>query len=137
MNEIEKLYKNAEVEKEVIKGCYEYYSEYGGIDIYTVNDCKNKNCNTCKADKSVKEYPPFTAEKQLELIKLLGDVKDFIVEIDRFKSVYYIGCREAGSNDKYWGSHNLFEEALAELVNDLWQSLTEEEKEQIRRVLNG
>ena len=135
MSEIIKLYKNAGIEKEVIKGCYEYYAENGGIDIYTVNDCKNKDCNTCKADKSIKEYPPFTAEKQIELIKLLGNVRDYTVEIDKFKGVYYIGCRSAGSNDKLWGSSNTFEDALAELINETWFCLTEEEKQQVKGIL--
>lgn len=79
-------------------------------------------------------YPHFTAEKQLELIKLLGSIRDYTVEIDKCK-VYFVACREAGSNNKHWGSHNIFEEALAEVVNDVWKDLTEEEKEQIRRIL--
>ena len=36
MNEIEKMYENANVEKEVIKGCYDYYSKLG-IDIWKEN----------------------------------------------------------------------------------------------------
>lgn len=79
-------------------------------------------------------FPPFTLEKQLELIKLLGSIRDYTVEIDKCK-VYFVACREAGSNNKHWGSHNIFEEALAEVVNDVWKDLTEEEKEQVRSVL--
>ena len=135
MNEVEKMYENAGVKKITIKGCYEYYAENAGIDIYITNNCKNKDCNICKANKSIQEYPPFTAEKQLELIKLLGDVRDYIVEIDKFKGVYYVGCRSAGSNDKLWGSSNVFEDALAELINETWFCLTEEERKQIKEIL--
>lgn len=80
-------------------------------------------------------YPPFTVEKQLELIKLLGNIRDYTVEIDKFKGVYYVGCRSAGSNDKLWGSSNMFASALAELINETWFCLTEEEKQQIKEIL--
>lgn len=97
--------------------------------------CKDYSCIVCEQNNSCEKYPPFTADKQIELIKFLGSLKDYTVETDKFKGVYYVGCREAGSNNKHWGSHNLFEEALAELVNDLWQDLTEQEKEEIRSIL--
>ena len=135
MNEITKLYENAGIEKEVIKGCYEYYAENGGIDIYTVNDCKNKDCNTCKADKSIKEYPPFTAEKQIELIKLLMKQEDFSWTVAQqgkdTKYVFYVGY-EYGSGD-----FKEFTEALAGIINDLWamQYLTIEEKQQVKGIL--
>lgn len=80
-------------------------------------------------------YPEFTAEKQIELIKLLGNVRDYTVEIDKFKGVYYVGCCSAGSNDKLWGSSNVFEDALAELINETWFCLTAEEKQQVKGIL--
>lgn len=107
MSEIEKLYINANVEDK------------------NINNQLYRDLN----------YPQFTAEKQLELIKFLGDVRDYTVEIDKFKGVYYVGCRSAGSNDKLWGSSNTFKDALAELINETWFCLTEEEKEQIRGIL--
>ena len=116
MNEVEKMYRNSGIEKH----------KKTMLDIET-----GKNVLTLDSF-----YPEFTAEKQLELIKWLGSIKDYIVEIDKFKGVYYVGCREAGSNNKHWGSHNLFEEALAELINDLWQDLTEVEHTQIKEVLS-
>lgn len=115
MSEVEKMYENAGVEKEVIKGCYEYYTEYWGIDIYTINDCKNKDCNTCEADKSVKEYPPFTAEKQIELCKWL--IKNY--------HRYVFDVIEADS----------FETDLAKFMNEEWQDLTKEEKTSIKNIL--
>lgn len=118
MSEIEKMYENA------------------GI---------NQVCNTCELrgfkrlcptkELCVRTNPPFTTEKQIELIKLLGNVRDYTVEIDKFKGVYYVGCRSAGSNDKLWGSSNVFEDALAELINETWFCLTEEEKQQVKGIL--
>ena len=90
---------------------------------------------TCPYAYNKEFYPPFTAEKQIELIKLLGNVRDYTIEIDKFKGVYYVGCRSAGSNDKLWGSSNVFEDALAELINEIWFCLTEEEKQQVKGIL--
>lgn len=127
MSEITKLYENAGVEKEVIKGCYEYCAENGGIDIYTVNDCKNKDCNTCKADKSIKEYPPFTAEKQLEITKfLLKKAVYYDVKDDKYW-FYYEECESAG--------YKPFDEAIAHFINKLWKDLTSEEKQQVKGIL--
>lgn len=89
---------------------------YENAGIYRCNmpdiDC-NHNCNKCE------DYNSFTAEKQLELIKWLiieGYIEDMLtVQI----------------------SEENFEVCLADTFNELWQDLTEEEKEQIRSVLNG
>lgn len=116
MSEIDKMYKNAGTKK-----------------CNRMLPCPFENqCEDCEYNW----YPDFTADKQIELVKFLGRIKDYIVEIDKFKDIYYVGCREAGSNNKHWGSHNIFEEALAEMVNDLWQDLTDQEKEEIRGILN-
>jgi hypothetical protein len=127
MSEITKLYENAGIEKEVIKGCYEYYSENGGIDIYTVNDCKNKDCNTCKADKSIKEYPPFTAEKQLEITKFLLKKAVYYDVKDNKYWFYYEECESAG--------YKPFDEAIAHFINKLWTDMSEAEKQQVKGIL--
>ena len=123
MSEITKLYENAEIKP---------------IAEYCKHQCNNEfdddACIGCVHIEKV-EYPPFTAEKQIELIKLLGNVRDYTVEIDKFKGVYYVGCRSAGSNDKLWGSSNVFEDALAELINETWFCLTPEEKQQVKGIL--
>ena len=114
MNEIEKMMQNA-----------------GFIQ----KRCKDYSCVVCEQHKKCEKYPPFTAEKQIELIKLLGNVRDYTVEINKFKGVYYVGCRSARSNDKLWGSSNTFEDALAELINETWFCLTSEEKQQVKGIL--
>jgi hypothetical protein len=114
MEEIEKLYRNAGFQKK---------------------QCKDYSCTVCEKYNECETYPSFSEKKQLDLIKLLCGLKDFTFEAEIFKGVYYVGCREAGSNNKHWGSHNVFKEALAELINELWQSLTEEEKQQVKGIL--
>ena len=95
MSEIEKLYRNAEVESV-------------GFNPYKLED----------------EYPPFTAEKQLELIKVMAHCKGY-TDYEHFGKYFndYLKTLE-------------FDEALANIVNDNWQDLTEEEQEQTRRILN-
>ena len=127
MNEIKKLYENAEVEKKTVRGCYDYYNELG-IDIWHENDCKNKDCNTCEANKSIQKYPPFTAEKQLELIKLFSN-RELYINYQEDK--YYIFTMNIGGS-AYGES---LDKALARYINNLWQSLTEEEKQQIKEIL--
>ena len=119
MSEIEKMYENAGVEKEVIRGCYEYYSKLG-IDIWKENDCRGKNCDTCKKDKAIKEYPPFTAEKQIKLICFLLNA-DIKIDI----------CKESNMKMEIYD----IAEALAEVTNTIWQDLTEEEKQQVKGIL--
>ena len=102
MSEVDKLYELAGFKKN--------WTAIGDDDI---DDC----------------YPPFTAEKQLELIKLLCtqryiDIR-FTPEGEYYLFAYYIGC----------GFNKNFDEALAMFVIQYWQDLTESEQEQIREIL--
>lgn len=96
MNEVEKMYSNA----------------VGKQSYCTANDCldmsKCEGCYFCK-----RMHSPFTAEKQLELIKWIACNK-----INECKNID-------------------FGEVLAELINSFWQDLTEEEKETIRGILRA
>ena len=116
MTEIEKMCENVGVEK---KRMCEW-------------TCKgNEFCSTnCEHYESTKEfYPPLTAEKQIELIKwLMINIKDYQYDVEDNKFWFYIDdCRET--------KYREFDEALAELINLYWQDLTEQEKEEIRRIL--
>jgi hypothetical protein len=111
MSEVEKIYKNAGIEPK--KKCYYWDCPYStgmpANDIpYTERNCQD--CNN--PDKAV--YPPFTAEKQLELIKFL--IKDYN---------YYLDCIDT----------NNFENSLAASLNDLWQDLTDADRTQIKNIL--
>lgn len=74
-------------------------------------------------------YPEFTTEKQLELIKWLIKYDELHAGFDDneygFSSLNYSGNYKKG-----------FAEALASLINyELWQDLTEEERKQIKEIL--
>ena len=74
----------------------------------------------------------FEPEKQIELIKWLAIKGDFDSSIDiakntyDFWTIYFQGAR--------WTAEG-FEESLAGLINNLWQSLTEEEHKQVKGIL--
>lgn len=112
MNEIEKMYKNTEL----------FY------------------CNKCRHDSELdciymceSKYPPFTAEKQIEIIKFLISKH---ARFDMFKNYEQKDLYMVHYECRYFPKQYLpFGEALAESINYLWQDLTEEEKQQIKDIL--
>lgn len=74
------------------------------------------------------KYPPFTAEKQLELIKCLACIETIGMQFD---GEDYQVLTEFESGD--WLS--TFEQALASLVCEIWQDLTDEQKQEIKEIL--
>lgn len=121
MNEVEKMYENAKVEQ---KRMCEW-------------TCKDSEvCNTlCEHYESTQlYYPLFTSEKQLKIIKWLLNSYDigFSKLGERIDtSLDGVNCISG------LGSGNTFEESLAQAINDLWQSLTEEERKQIKNILES
>ena len=124
MNEVEKMYENA-----------------GFIQ----KRCKDYSCPMCEQYNDCEKYPPFTAEKQIELIKLLSRVtladyfQFFFYEIKeewvfRLFMITEMSCELAYT---YESRNKDFTEALAGLINSLWQDLTEEEKQQIKNILES
>ena len=75
-------------------------------------------------------YPDFTAEKQIEILKAL-------VFNNKAMSItqYYPHKQFCINNDMFIGIGEDFGEALAMFVNYLWQDLTEEERKQIKEIL--
>lgn len=117
-SEVTKLYENAGIEQ---------------TQDITCSDCEfvnypeeNKPCNAC-TQYGIKHYPPFTADKQIELIKKLGNIN---IDIDN-------GCYMSSEILEVEAHCDTFEETLAEFVNNLWQDLSEEEKQQVKEILNG
>lgn len=112
MNEIEKMYENAEL-------------------LY---------CNKCRHDSEIdciymceSKYPLFTAEKQIEIIKFLISKH---ARFDMFKNYEQKDLYMVHYECRYFPKQYLpFGEALAESINYLWQSLTEKEKQQIKDIL--
>lgn len=122
MNEIEKLYENAGVEAK--------------------NKCKSSQCIITnphpdwrnKCESLSKAYPSFSAEKQIELIKWLS-TKELKIRTNKQPYALYIGVL-GNDNTCFYGCEGIeFTQTLAELINTLWQDLTEEEKEQIKEIL--
>jgi hypothetical protein len=73
------------------------------------------------------------------LIKWLS--KDDFVRIEKYtlsvETFYKLVCTSNDWHDDYKYSYvtEKFEEALAGLINDLWQDLTEDEKQQVKGIL--
>lgn len=111
MSEITKLYENAGVLKECLSPCY-------------INETwrKTHDCPNCDNRES---YPPFTAEKQLELIKWISH-HDGCFKV-------YLNSIEFG--DTGFGSCFTFEESLAKAVSNFLMSATDKEKQRIKEIL--
>ena len=107
MNEVDEMYENAGV-KPI------NFAKRGAIDF----------TNTIEIDG--KRYPEFTAEKQLELIKWLAKQPLTIDNVDG-EFEFLTGCKLSDFGN--------FEESLAEIINNLWQDLAEEECKQIKEIL--
>jgi len=106
MNEVEKLYKNAKIANI-------------GYDSWDDKDL----------------YPEFTAEKQLEITKFIGLHYGFqMLKNEAFD--YIIATKIFIKYElEYKGYGYGYNEAIANLVNHLWKDLTEEEKAEIKRIL--
>ena len=136
MNEIEKLYENAGVNK-----IFKYYECSYGTSSIQVCPIPLGDCIGVCDRKSIWDYPSFTAEKQIELIKWLARSKNGI-GIDLFglgnpqvKTVWDIGVEFQWEDYNHTFEHKDFDQALAGLINSLWQDLTEEERKQIKEIL--
>ena len=150
MNEIEKMYKLANIAKPVIKkwyydGYYEDFSwksseedctkllKYFDNSIDKLNDRiqqMKKEENTKydrytdsvytefgRIEKAYMDYPPFTAEKQINLTQKLWELKPNVYpNFDLLTNYSY-------------------SEMIAELANHIWKDLTEEEKQQVKEIL--
>ena len=125
MNEITKLYENAGVNP-IKQGYCDWDCDCPYPDISCGDDC-----SYWKYEDETK-YPPFTAEKQIELIKWLINEVDYITmwHFNNSKKPYDfdLGSRNSGGET--------FEDALTQMINNLWQDLTEEERKQIKEILS-
>ncbi len=140
MSEIEKLYENCGIKPNHTDECKlvdiywnneELADKYGLFDNYIKAKCPhNQECtDECEHAYDKDTYPPFTAEKQLKLIKFLFN-HNVYYDVD-VKGNYWFHI----TDDCYTYYYNKFEIALANIINEMWQDLTEEEKDQIRGIL--
>lgn len=142
MSEITKLYENAGLSNMWVEryndGYNEherYYNSYKEMinNMMKANDWTLTEAQEVAKRECRKEHPPFTAEKQIELIKFLlknYEGVDISKKINRFNflvdNATFVGCHH---NDKS------FEESLAGVINKLWADMSEEEKQQIKEIL--
>ena len=130
MSEITKLYENAG-----IKPKYSGWLDMGDLDTQmTYIQCDTKEeWDECvfisrssyssddeDYDKPKMEYPPFTAEKQIQLILFI---------LNTFKQGF--NCRVEGGKI----SLDTLARGIAQEVINCWQDLTEEERKQIKEIL--
>ena len=149
MNEIEKLYENAGIEK--VKDYYcpncetkleDWFGKHKGYI------CPNERCDyaLCDDDEDFQEclehlsyreeYPPFTAEKQIELIKFITSLGVCEIENWNDKGFHFAIKRKRIYPTMFLSLSNInLQETLADVINNLWQDLTEEEKQQVKGIL--
>ncbi len=141
MSEIEKMYKNAGIKPEWQECCkiadkYWANNTESGFEYLMQKECPyNQECtDECEYAYDKVVYPPFTAEKQIELIKWLSKSKNGFGFFDAGEKV---SC--CCDFDCEWFEENFyaedFDNALSGLINSLWQDLTEEEKQQVKGIL--
>lgn len=109
MQEVEKMYENAGMGKS-------FYNPY--INKYI--------------------YPPFTAEKQLELYKYL--CKPFLITTRYYFDEFSITAEntfEWKTMTKVSATGKTYEECIAKLVNNLWQDLTKAERAELKNILES
>jgi len=131
MTEIKKMFENAGVEPQ-------YKKRTECKDGYTVGHPCEKGIACINCNRSVFEdvMPPFTAEKQLKIIQLLSKIRNaiqFCYSDNQYILVVNFETEKCQWANKY---HDKPDEALADMVNVLWKSLTNQDKEEIRRILN-
>ena len=116
--------------------------ELAGIKKKRMCDWICQNSEVCDADckhfmQSSVHYPPFSVEKQLELIKWLAHKAHNGLLIN--KHITDGGASMVFDNLGYKttlaSSFISFEECLTKLVNNLWQDLAEKQKQEIKRIL--
>lgn len=123
MNEIEKMYENAGVNK-----IFKYYECSYGTSSIQICPIPLGDCIGMCDRKSIWEYPPFTAEKQIELIKFLAG---FLIHIKNIGGQINISI---GDSYVSYYAENL-SVAIALCINSKWKNLTSEEKQQIKEIL--
>lgn len=125
MNEIEKMYEKAGFQKK--RKCEWDKDKESCFHSGFVT------CDKCTA-KIERTYPPFTAWKQFDLFKLL--MRHPKTELycryanDKYKLIMY--TKDCCTSDM--GS---FENILASIVCNMWGLLSEEEKQQIKEILEN
>lgn len=131
MNEIEKMYDNCNLLKPHAWSCK--FDRIGDGKM-----CECRPCKNCKHSKQEYYHKPFTAEKQIELLQFLTKL-DLYSEIvlrhtsDNKSSIEIrVSDPEVTLEDE---KRNTIGEAIAAVINQRWEFLTEEGKKRIKEIL--
>lgn len=129
MSEIKKMYENAGIEPDI-----NYVCDKDPCEKHSVN------CQECSHLYDTREdYPDFTAEKQLEIENvILQNKKNYNKWIEYNINVYGEWVIRFVRTDKfapYIALGKTRAEAFANVINHFWQDLTEEEKQQVKGIL--
>lgn len=120
MSEITKLYENAEIKKQIPKVCSSnelYCKECDAHIEDAMPYCKNA------------EYPPFTAEKQIAILQ-------FCLKWGQVHILQGIDDEYRIENSCYrQGYQPTIADAIANYINEKWEKLTPEEKQQVKGIL--
>lgn len=125
MSEITKLYKNAGIKAKWkdkrVKNTKTYYTEEQAK--YLRQTTKNRNIQLL--------YPPFTAEKQLNLLQ-------FCLKWGQVHILKGIDDEYRIENSCYrQGYQPTIADAIANYINEKWEKLTPEEQQQVKGILIG
>ena len=117
MNEVEKMYENAEPNRNC--NLYKHFTEC---------PMKHTQCEDCENFV----YPPFTAEKQLKILQLLTQRCDLTIShFTEWEFIHFDGQEPT----QVTGTD--FVETFAKLINKYWQDLTDTEKAQVKEILEN
>jgi len=120
MSEIQKMYKNAGIEQtqDITCGDCEFLNYFE----------EKKPCKSC-TQYGIKKYPPFTAEKQISILQFClkwGQVH-ILEGIDNEYRIENYCYRQ--------GYQPTLADAIANYINEKWEKLTPEEKQQVKGIL--
>ena len=119
MRYIKKLHELAWVENYSIKGFVGFVPD--GYKIITDNN-----------GKVLDIVRDFTAEKQLEIIKVIGLLGNVCITKREYNGLWCITTHHKNG----MGEHESFDEALAMLIYNIWNYLSEHIQRKIKEVLN-
>ena len=120
MSEIEKMYENIGIKKLL-------YCDICKATEHALGLCAETKCEPF--------YPPFTAEKQLELIKYFSN--NYNISINKDNNIFRLLFLDKDGIHNFYTSGVDFAEQLALFVISRYknQILTEEERKQIKEIL--
>lgn len=138
MSEITKLYENAGLSNMWVEryndGYYEherYYNSYKEMinNMMKANDWTLTEAQEVAKRECRKEHPPFTAEKQISIL-------NFCLKWGQVHILKGIDDEYRIENSCYrQGYQPTIADAIANYINEKWEKLTPEEKQQVKGIL--